>query len=137
MSCAQGYARALARTPQSADDITQETLLHLLDQAQRTRIDNPGGWLWAVARRVAARRYRKRPATEEFSESASTPSHADSSCLAHEILAGLSARDRELLKLRAAGLSYREMAVRLGVRQDSIGTLLTRARERARHLTDS
>jgi RNA polymerase sigma-70 factor (ECF subfamily) len=42
-------------------------------------------------------------------------------------LAALSERQMQLLVLRQAGLSYRELALALGVAPGSIGTLLARA----------
>jgi RNA polymerase sigma factor (sigma-70 family) len=44
-----------------------------------------------------------------------------------EVLAGLKARDAQLLLLRSNGLPYRELAKILGIQASSVGTLLARA----------
>src|SRR5580700_3198618 len=43
------------------------------------------------------------------------------------VLAALKPRDAQLLLLRAGGMSYRELAETLGIRQNSVGSMLARA----------
>ncbi len=58
---------------------------------------------------------------------------AERSARVRTILAGMKARDTQLLLLRSSDLSYREIAQTLGIPPSSIGTLLARAeREFAR-----
>ncbi|MDE0105018.1 MAG: RNA polymerase sigma factor [Bryobacterales bacterium] len=47
-------------------------------------------------------------------------------------LPGLSPREREVILLRAQGLKYREIASRLGISSNSVGTLLLRAARKMR-----
>jgi RNA polymerase sigma-70 factor, ECF subfamily len=55
---------------------------------------------------------------------------AETVALVRAVLATLGERDRQLLLLHHSGLSYREIAERIGVAPASVGSLLTRAHRR-------
>jgi len=125
-----------------ADDLTQETFIRLYRHPlpeSPGREHNVGGWLYRVAVNLGynALRASHRRVTHEQADEA--PSFADPEAAAvesderrrvRETLALLSPQQAQLLLLRHAGLSYKELAQALDVAPTSIGTLLARA-ERA------
>jgi|SRR5579871_911813 len=98
-------------------------------------------WVYRVASnagldalRAAARRRRKEEAaTAERLRMASETGalevllQEERGARVRTILAGMKARDAQLLLLRTGGMSYREIAQALGVQASSVGTLLARA----------
>jgi RNA polymerase sigma factor (sigma-70 family) len=131
----------LSGDPELAADLAQEAFVRLY---RRGRLpDAPEAWLVTVGlnlfrsdRSTRSRRRRLMSAVRsEAAHSDPTPA-ADRDALADEsrrrvrsALEQLTARDRELLLLRAEGYSYRELARALDLHEASIGTLLVRARE--------
>ncbi len=130
-----------------ADDIAQETFIRLYrqspaGQAQARpdgRAHNLGGWLYRVAVNLgynALRSARRRTAYEQAGDLDLPPepeamaASNDERRRVQEVLAELSPQQAQLLTLRYAGLSYKELALALDVAPTSIGTLLARA-ERA------
>jgi RNA polymerase sigma-70 factor (ECF subfamily) len=134
-----------------ADDLAQETFLRLYrsvyepgagDGRPRQKPDNVGGWLYRVATHLgynALRAARRRLSHEQAAaepESAQTVDPVEEvarieQCqLVRQAMAELTPQQVQLLVLRHAGLSYKELAAVLGVAPASIGALLARA-ERA------
>jgi len=123
-----------------AEDLTVETFWRLWQHAP-PQTENLGGWLYRVALRLgynALRAARRRARYEleagaEALEFSAPPDPARAVELAQErarvraALKQLPARDAQLLVLRQAGLSYKELAAALNVAPGSIGTLLHRA----------
>jgi RNA polymerase sigma-70 factor (ECF subfamily) len=123
-----------------AEDLTLETFWRLWDRAPG-RPENLAGWLYRVAMRLgynALRAGRRRERYEieagvEALEVNAPPDPALSAELAEErarvraALRRLPPRDAQLLLLRQTGLSYKELAIALGVAPGSVGALLTRA----------
>jgi len=132
--------------PEDAEDVTQEVFLQLYHRPPAR--DSDAGirpWLARVAanvarnmlrqqRRLAARTQRygqlEQPMADESIELAIA--RRETVAFVRQLLEGLPERDRLLLSLRAAGLSYREIADALDLRESSIGKLLARAEERFR-----
>lgn len=56
----------------------------------------------------------------------------DTAARVRAVLLELPERERNLLMLRSAGLSYKELAEALDIRQSSVGTLLVRAEQKLR-----
>jgi RNA polymerase sigma-70 factor (ECF subfamily) len=126
----------------AAEDLTVETFWRLWQRAPR-QADNLAGWLYRVALRLgynairAARRrerYELEAGVQALDEDAA-PDPAEAAELAEKrrrvraTLRRLPERDAQLLILRSAGLSYKELAAALGVAPGSVGTLLARATE--------
>src|SRR5690606_25528493 len=125
-----------------AQDLAQEAFVRALHQQP----DNPRAWLFTVAANLArdeARsvvRRRKHLAllrTEREAEPALAAPAADDALERSERLEAvrrsldaLSERDREVLLLWDAGLSYAEIAEQTGLALGAIGTTLARARRR-------
>jgi len=132
------FASTLVRQRDDAEDVVQETFLKLLRHLQSGGSHvNLRGWLFTVAANASRDRLRRRlrwlPWTSEREPAVDPRPLADEDGrmdTARRALAGLGARDRLLLTLRAQGLSYREIANASGIRPASVGRLLARALER-------
>jgi RNA polymerase sigma-70 factor (ECF subfamily) len=128
-----------------AEDVVQETFLKLLHHLQHGGDRrNLKSWLFTVAANACRDRTRRRvrwlPWTAERDDRTVEPidpagdvrQKPDTTERARTAFRGLSHRDRLLLSLRAQGLSYKDIAVASGIRQQSVGRLLARALDRWR-----
>ncbi len=144
-------AYRLAGTREEAEDLAQEAFLrlhrtpHLWQAAPNPTIEhNVRAWLYRVVTNLAynalrgERRRRQRedrltgpavpPDKADVADAAlSAVEHAQAATQVRRALAALTERQVQLLLLRQAGLSYRELAAELGVAPGSVGTLLARA----------
>jgi RNA polymerase sigma factor (sigma-70 family) len=123
-----------------AQDLAQEAFVRVLD----TTPENPRAWLFTVAANLArdeARtviRRRKHLALIQAESDPAAPEadpveamdREEKAAAARRALDELSDRDREVLLLWDAGLSYAEIAQRTGLAIGAIGTTLSRARRR-------
>ncbi len=125
---------------EEAEDLAQETFLRL--SRQRFRADqehNLRAWLYRVATNLAynllrgeSRRTRRqeqfiRQATADEPDPTEAVLRGDEQAAVRRTLASLSEKQAQLLLLRHAGLSYRELAEAVGVAPGSVGALLARA----------
>jgi RNA polymerase sigma-70 factor (ECF subfamily) len=135
-------ARALCGSREEAEDLVQETFARVLRRPRTLTADNDLGYLlkalrntFLSTRRTASRRPRTEPSPDqlEFIEDR----HAvrpEASVEAAEVYAAISMlpddfRDA-LVAIDVVGLSYREAAHALGVREATLTTRLYRARQR-------
>jgi RNA polymerase sigma-70 factor (ECF subfamily) len=123
-----------------AQDLAQETFVRVLDAEP----DNARAWLFSVAanlardevRTVIRRRKHLTLIKAESSEAAPQPDPVETMDRDHKLagarraLDELSERDREVLLLWDAGISYIEIAELTGLAVGAIGTTLSRARRR-------
>lgn len=124
-----------------AHDLAQETFARALDHAP----ENPRAWLFSVAANLArdeartAVRRKKHLALLEgetkvepaaLPEGPSRVERGERTAAVRAALERLGERDREVLLLWSAGLSYEEIAGQTGLAVGGIGTTLSRARKR-------
>jgi len=131
---------------EEAEDLAQEAFLRLhrsphLWGASERHEHNVRAWLHRVATNLAynALRHERRslarqerlvdnPAGDGTApDPIEAALRADTQATVRQVLAALPARQGQLLLLRYAGLSYRELAVVVEVAPGSVGTLLARA----------
>lgn len=137
------YAAGLA-PGSAAQDATQEAFLrYFLARSRGLRIENPGAWLRRVARNRLADAARSAAARGEVTASAlpdlRAPGCDPEVCCSHsEFLlragAALAPRERQCVRLRVEGLSYRQIGALLGIRTGTVGALLARAYRKLRQL---
>lgn len=137
------YAVGLTRERGLAEDVTQEVfvrLYHNFDAAQREGMIR--AWLLRVCANVARNLLRGRNRSQVRDESFAAhrlrlaePEGPDEGLdrqaeidRTRRALTKLREPLRNCLLLRSEGLSYREIAVALGIKEASVGTLLLRAR---------
>jgi RNA polymerase sigma-70 factor (ECF subfamily) len=122
-----------------AHDLAQEAFVRAL----RHEPDQPRAWLFAVARNLArdeARTAQRRrhhlqlvkveQAGQMMPDSGVEIEKQERLEAVREALDSLGDRDREVLLLWDAGLSYDEIAEQTGLARGAIGTTLSRARKR-------
>jgi RNA polymerase sigma-70 factor (ECF subfamily) len=142
-------AWALCGSREDAEDLVQETYARVLQKPRILRSEEDLGYLLRVLRnthfsrlRAAARRPRTDPLPDEIDRvvdlAATTPDRALDSSELYALIAALPDPFREaLVAIDVVGLSYREAARALRVREATITTRLYRARQRlARALDD-
>lgn len=125
-----------------AEDLAQEAFVRALGLSPAQSPDSPRAWLFTVAGNLArdeartAIRRRKHLTliSNEEPDSAPDPQRdleeTEKMEEVREALGSLSERDREILLLWDAGLSYAEIAEQTGLSHGAIGTTLARARRR-------
>jgi RNA polymerase sigma-70 factor (ECF subfamily) len=138
-------ARALCGSREEAEDLVQETFARVLSRPRTLKADNDVGYLLRALRntfvstcRAASRRPRieHSPARLDFVEDRGAVT-AEATIDAAEVYAAISQLPDDLRDALGAidvvGLSYREAARALGVREATITTRLYRARQRVAH----
>lgn len=137
----QGVYRLVYRIvgePQEAEDLTQEAFLRLYRQRfAEGEEHNVRAWVYRVATNLAYNAERGRRRREVRQENvhwdAEPENPADAAMrtierdLVRQALDSLPERQQQLLMLRHAGLSYREVAEALDIAPASVGTMLARA----------
>jgi RNA polymerase sigma-70 factor (ECF subfamily) len=139
------FCRGVLRHTGDSEDVVQETFLklihHLKHGGDRRNLKS---WLFTVAANACRDRTRWRlrwlPWTAERDHRAVDPIDPpgevrlkpDATERARAAFRRLAHRDRLLLSLRAQGLSYKDIAVASGIREQSVGRLLARALDRWR-----
>jgi RNA polymerase sigma-70 factor (ECF subfamily) len=124
-----------------AEDLAQEVFI----RAMAHNPEKPRAWIFAVAAnlardeaRAAVRRKRHLTLLTNDPVTLARPSvspdeeveHDEQMAQVQEALDALSQRDREVLLLWDAGLSYQEIAAQTGLAVGAVGTTLARARKR-------
>jgi RNA polymerase sigma-70 factor (ECF subfamily) len=124
-----------------AEDLAQEVFI----RAMAHNPEKPRAWIFAVAANLArdearaAIRRRKHltlltndhvTLVRPDAAADETMEHDEAMAQVNEALAALSQRDREVLLLWDAGMSYQEIAEQTGLAVGAVGTTLARARRR-------
>ena len=142
------YAATLLRDAGAAEDVTAQAFERAYRKRGRydARRGTPRAWLFGIARNAALdelrRRQRAAAAELPVPPPAAGPDElaeqAAQQAAVRRALAGLPARDREVIALRYhADLSTAELAGVLGVSQSNAGTLLHRAMTKLRESLDA
>lgn len=125
-----------------AEDLAQEVFMRLFQH----RPEKPRAWIFAVAANLARDEARsairrRRHLTLMTHDPAQAPSrmapaaddkveHDEQMAAVRDALEALTPRDREVLLLWDAGMSYPEIAQQTGLAVGAVGTTLARARRR-------
>jgi len=125
-------------SPADAQDVAQDALIRLLRQNQPP--DNAATWLFVVTRRLSHRRtLRDRSRLEAetaFATARGSPDlRIDLLMQTESVLARLTPQQRTLLRYVAEGWLTRDIADVLGCAPGNIGTMVARARTRARQVS--
>lgn len=141
-----GFVRAHLRDPHEAEDVLHDAFLAILREGDAGReVTSFRAWLYGVARNLCLNRVRSRKRAEHSIEEAARaqqqlepPAQAEQSieqCEQEVMLRGAVERLppalAEVYRLRAAGLSYEELADVLAI---PIGTVRSRIHEMVRRL---
>jgi RNA polymerase sigma-70 factor (ECF subfamily) len=138
-------ARALCGSREEAEDLVQETFARVLRRPRTLRADDDSGYLlralrntFVSTRRTASRRPRTEPCPDQLDfvedRHALTPEASVEAAEVHAAISVLPDDFRDaLVAIDVVGLSYREAARALGVREATIATRLHRARQRVAH----
>jgi RNA polymerase sigma-70 factor (ECF subfamily) len=139
------YRYALARTGSetAADDIVSETMVAALESLARfdPTKGSFAGWLFAIAARKLADRGRRQGRLQRLvgrlrgegtqEDALETVIRGEDAATVRRLLAGLSAKDRELVLLRySAGLNSTEIAEALGISSGAARVRLMRVLQR-------
>jgi len=138
-----GFAYAMTRDRDSADDLVQEAFLRLVKEIAAGRTpDNIAAWLFRVCSNLALSRGRRATIAQRFLNRSRAPvdeQPADVETLRREtsavLLAGLATVPtdaRAALLMAAEGFSGREIATAIGRSEMATRTMMFRAREKLR-----
>ncbi|HEU0141605.1 MAG TPA: sigma-70 family RNA polymerase sigma factor [Bryobacteraceae bacterium] len=133
------YVARTTQDPQGAEDIVQESFLRLYRELRSGKeIRNPRAWTLCVARHETGRVLRERCHDESNHDGTldldeipdRLPRSPDREIELDELsklLQVLTRREEEVVLLRMASMTYREIAGRLGISSSAVNTLLARA----------
>jgi RNA polymerase sigma-70 factor (ECF subfamily) len=134
----RAYVAAHGLGQEDAKDVVQEAFLRLMTEGEHIR--SAEGWLFAVARNLAIERLRKLKREARLAQDLafrSPPSTADRAAqieacgLYYRVVEELPEPQRTVFVLRhREGLTYREIADRLGIPENTVASRLRRARHR-------
>ncbi len=143
-----GVLIRITGSPEEAEDLAQEVFLRLHERSESLDVDrNLGGWLYRVASNVGFNALRsrrrlhrrllnwarlERPLRSSAPSAASEAEDRLETELVRQALSRLRERDRTVLILRSSGVAYAEIAMAVGVKPSSVGTILVRAEEALR-----
>jgi RNA polymerase sigma factor (sigma-70 family) len=132
------YALSQLRSPQDAEDATQNTFLRAFNALQRGVVpENEAAWLFKIAHNTCTssklawlrRRRVETPHDVALLEAPALDRRQDELAGLGDALAGMAPRPREAFLLREwQGLSYAEIAERMNTSQSAVETLIFRAR---------
>ena len=120
-----------------AEEIAADAFCKLARQGAASDSDGLTAWLYRVAINAGLDAVRSNARRKRREEAAARPRAAEGAldCLlaaerrerVQRVLSALKPRDAQILLLRADGMSYRELALTLGIQLGSVGSILARA----------
>lgn len=135
----RAFLRRRFPTVQDIDDLVQEAYARLMRARHAGAIAEPRAYLFTTARNIAFDLFRRQQpvfiedlaesqrlcVVEEKADAAETASHGKEIELLIEAIQALPPRCREVLTLRKLhGLSYRDIATRLGISENTVNAQL-------------
>ena len=133
------YNYLVKRCPDAAtaSDLLQETFLQVVRHSdQLAKVTMPRAWLFAIARNMLARHYRRQRDPQAIAQlwyEPASDSGDDRLAAMQEAIRKLPAELRDTLELRLEQeLSYEEIAHVLGLQTGTVGALLARAHGKIR-----
>lgn len=133
------YVHRLTGSADLAEDIAQEALLRFL-RADPESVRAPRAWLFRVATNLVRDQARRASTAERHVPVDVNPEErpdidferSERIARVRATLDKLAPRDREILMMRESGFPYSEIASVIGVRTESVSTLVMRALNRFR-----
>lgn len=132
-----GFLRQLLGNTQTAEDVAQETFLHLWHKPNGFHPENGSlrEYLFGIGRKRAAEWWRQRKPTGDEQEPEKTGCETETSSLVEEAFSKLGADQRSLLWLKVVeGQSYVELAEILEIPVGTVKSRLFAAREEWRRI---
>ena len=142
------HLRGVTLQPEDVEDLASEVLLQIVANNYATLRQFQGRsslstYLTVICRRAVihllARKFgtaaifKSVPSSQALEETISDEDHSDALEHVHDLLTQLPKGVREVVRLHyLVGLSYEEISAQLGIPVNSIGPLLTRARQKLR-----
>lgn len=135
----RAFLRRHFPTVQDIDDLVQEAYVRLIRAHHAGSIVEPRAYLFTTARNIACDLFRRRQpisleglaekdraaVVEEGADAAETASHAQEIELLVAAIHALPTRCREVVTLRKLhGMSYRDIALRLGISENTVNAQL-------------
>ena len=136
------FAYRLLGNTQKAEDITQDAFTRLVKSMNgNEKIRNPRAWLYKVTSNLARNTIRRgkqyqgilEARGKHLDESANPEDEleeAERQRLQYRVLSELPVRDQVLIQLYKQGLTYKEIAEIVEVKETSVGKMLSRAIEK-------
>jgi RNA polymerase sigma-70 factor (ECF subfamily) len=135
-------SRGINLTPQDVEDLSADVFLAIVvnDFAVLRRFKGESSlatYLTVIARRVVVRDLLKHKPGEELHDEAATTSAAEQRVIDRDevdrLLEGLDGQDAEVVRLyHLDGKTYQQISAALGIPENSIGPMLSRARTKLR-----
>ena len=137
VSSLNGFLRQLLGNTQAAEDVAQETFLHLWRRPNGFHPENGSlrAYLFGIGRKRAAEWWRQRKPTPVEQEPEKTECETETSSLVEEAFSKLGVGQRSLLWLKVVeGQSYVELAEILEIPVGTVKSRLFAAREEWRRI---
>jgi len=140
-----GYVLARVRNPEIAETVTSRVFLRVVEHMAQCRQD-PGPWLWSIARNELARFFRERKPQDDLPDNLPAAGLSPVECAIEreaqsELLlavAELPVEQRDLLQMKFfLELKNTEIATALNVTPNHVGVLLHRALRKLRDVLAS
>jgi RNA polymerase sigma factor (sigma-70 family) len=134
------YVHRLTGDADLAEDVVQDALIRYLAFVRLQPLESPRGWLFRTATNLVRDHARRQGVLKRVpmleTEAPAVPDaeleRKEAVRQVRRVLDGMSPRDREILILRESGFRYREIAEVIGVKPESVPTLVMRALRRFR-----